>query len=339
MFKFFGSLVIALFVFVAFLPSARAADHLDAPGATPPGGDTRLDINDVYAFQSPSNPDNVVFIVTVSPAAGVIGETTFHPQASYDIKVDTNGNAKENVTFRITFSKANSSGVQRVVLKRVPPRGDTLRLASGQTGQTLAVRGGGQFYAGIFDDPFFFDLDAFRGTNGRSFCDGDEVNFFLGLNTLAIVLELPRSTFPDDTIGIWARTLLISQIDRMGRPAINTVFIPKNPFEPNEASQKDRFNKTKPKLDQKRFRGEVEDTLALFYDSGDPTIDDLADVLLPDILTVDTSSAAGFLNGRRLADDVIDAELAIVTDGAVPSDCVDNDSSFSNSFPYLQSAN
>jgi Domain of unknown function (DUF4331) len=339
MFQFFGSLIIALFVFIAFLPSARAADHLDAPGATPPGGDTRLDINDVYAFQSPSNSDNVVFIVTVSPAAGVIGETTFHPQASYDIKVDTNGNAKENATFRITFSKPDDGGVQRVVLKWVPRKGNSFRLASGQTGQTIPVKGGGQLYAGLFDDPFFFDLDAFRGSNGRSFCDGDEVNFFLGLNTLAIVLELPRSTFPDDTIGIWARTLLESQIDRMGRPAINTVFIPKNPFEPNEASQKDRFNKTKPKLDQKRFRGEVEDTLALFYDSGDPTIDDLADVLLPDILTVDTSSSAGFLNGRRLADDVIDAELGLLTDGAVPSDCVNNDSSFSNSFPYLQSAN
>jgi len=32
-------------------------------------------------------------------------------------------------------------------------------------------------------------------------------------------------------------------------------------------------------------------------------------VVAPDILTYDTSSSAGFLNGRQFSDDVIDAEL------------------------------
>ena len=341
MFKSIRSFAIALCaLFFLSVSVVRAADHLDAPGLTPPGGDTRLDINDVYAFQSPTNPNNVVFIVTLSPAAGVIGETTFHPTARYEIKIDTNANARENLTYRITFSAANSNGVQQVVLRRVPAKGDSVILASGQSGQTIPVQGGGQFRVGLFDDPFFFDLDAFRGINGRTFCDGNEVNFFVGFNTLAIILEVPRSTIPgDNNIGVWARTALKSQIDRMGRPAINTVFIPANPFEPDEASQKNRFNKTKPRLDRKRFRSEVKDTLLLFYDSGDPTVDDLTKVLLPDILTVDTSSSAGFLNGRKLQDDVIDAELGLVTDGAVTSDCVPNDSNFSNSFPYLQAAN
>jgi len=54
---------------------------------------------------------------------------------------------------------------------------------------------------------------------------------------------------------------------------------------------------------------------------------------------VDTSSAAGFPNGRRLADDVIEIELGLVTNGAVTTDCVANDSTFSNSFPYLAPAN
>jgi hypothetical protein len=54
---------------------------------------------------------------------------------------------------------------------------------------------------------------------------------------------------------------------------------------------------------------------------------------------VDTSSSAGFPNGRRLADDVIDIELGLVTNGAVTSDCVANDSAFTNSFPYLAPKN
>ena len=56
----------------------------------------------------------------------------------------------------------------------------------------------------------------------------------------------------------------------------------------------------------------------------------------PDILTFDTAKSDGFLNGRRLADDVIDAELGLVTEGAVTTDCVSgNDSAFRAGFPYL----
>ena len=65
----------------------------------------------------------------------------------------------------------------------------------------------------------------------------------------------------------------------------------------------------------------------------------VTNVLLPDILTFNTSSSAGFLNGRRLADDVIDTELSVISNGAITTDCVANDSTFSNTFPYLGAAN
>mgnify|MGYP002626390588 CR=1 FL=1 len=62
----------------------------------------------------------------------------------------------------------------------------------------------------------------------------------------------------------------------------------------------------------------------------------LTDILLPDLLTVDTSNPAGFLNGRRLEDDVIDAELDLLTKGALTGDGVDaNDVPFLTVFPYL----
>ena len=62
----------------------------------------------------------------------------------------------------------------------------------------------------------------------------------------------------------------------------------------------------------------------------------LADLLLPDILTVNVENSDGFLNGRGLADDVIDAELNLLTDGAIPPDCIDeNDKDFLTIFPYL----
>jgi len=308
------------------------------PGLTPPGGDTRLDITDVYAFQSPSNSSNTVLIMGVNPLAGVLNDGTFRADASYELKIDSDGDAKEDRTYKVTFSAPDASGVQGVTLRRVPSGGGGSRLATGQTGQDIQVEGGGMLRAGVFDDPFFFDLVGFLSVN---FC-APGTNFFQGLNISAIVVEVPSASFGSSNIGVWARTDLDgAQIDRMGRPAINTVFIPNNPFEPSgsEPSQKNAFNAAKPRRDQADFRGEVVDTLEIFYGAGNPTVDALTDFLLPDVLTLDTSNSAGFPNGRALADDVIDIELGLVTNGLVTSDCVGNDSAFSTSFPYLAPAN
>src|SRR5688572_13616206 len=335
----YSFLALAL-LFGLFAIPASAADHLDAPGLTPPGGDTRLDITDVYAFQSPSNASNTVLVMGVNPLAGVLNDGKFRPGAVYEFKVDSDGDAIENLTYRIAFAALKGSAEQKVTLRSIPGKGGggPSLLASGQTGQTISIPGGGSIRAGVFDDPFFFDLNAFLAVD---FCNPGE-NFFTGLNISAIVLEVPSPWLGGSNIGVWARTVLNEkQIDRMGRPAINTVFIPNNPFEPSgsEPSLKNAFNAGKPRNDQRNFRGEVVDTLEIFYGAGSGTAQALADFLLPDILTVDTSSAAGFPNGRGLADDVIDIELGLVTNGAVTSDCVGNDSNFSNSFPYLAPKN
>ena len=83
--RYWGALLImgamAAFMTVALpvLP-ARGADHLDGPTgdlgtgiaglglSTPQGKDSRVDINDLYAF---SNGDDTVLIMTVGPLARV----------------------------------------------------------------------------------------------------------------------------------------------------------------------------------------------------------------------------------------------------------------------------
>ncbi|HEU0294945.1 MAG TPA: DUF4331 family protein [Anaerolineales bacterium] len=331
----YSLLVLALAFGLVAVPT-KAADHLDAPGLTPPGGDTSLDITDVYAFQSPSNANKTVLVMGVNPLAGVLNDGTFNSAASYEFKIDSDGDAKEDLTYKVTFS--GSGAQQGVTLRELPARGGGSVLASGWTGQNISIPGGGWITAGVYDDPFFFDLAGFLALD---FCTPG-TNFFAGLNISAIVLEVPSSWLGSSNVGVWARTVLNDQqVDRMARPAINTVFIPNNVFEPSgtEPSQKNAFNSAKPRNDQRDFRGEVVDTLEIFYGAGNPTAQALADFLLPDILTVDTSSAAGFPNGRGLADDVIDIELGLVTNGAVTSDCVGNDSAFTNTFPYLAPKN
>jgi hypothetical protein len=333
----YSLLVLALAFGLVAVP-VRAADHLDAPGLTAPGGDTRLDITDVYAFQSPSDPSHTVLIMGVNPLEGVLNDGTFRPGAYYEFKVDSNADAKEDLTYRVTFGAPNGSLQQKLTLKSMPAGGNGSTLAKGWTGSSVSIPGGGWISASAYDDPFFFDLNGFLHLD---FCNPG-MNFFNRLNISAIVLEVPSSWLGSSNVGIWARTVLNDgQIDRMGRPAINTVFIPNNVFEPSgsEPSQRNAFNAAKPRNDQHDFRGEVVDTLEIFYGAGSSTAQALADFLLPDVLTVDTSSSAGFPNGRQLADDVIDIELGLVTNGAVTTDCVANDSAFSNSFPYLAAAN
>ena len=322
--RFWWSLVALGALAVAFavaLPAmtARGADHLDAPGLTSPGSDGRLDINDVYAFQSPTNPDNTILMMTVNPLSTPGATPTYHPKASYEFLIDTDGDAEEDIKFKIRFSEPNSDGVQKVKF-----RGHGLK-GKGVTGADIQLKRGGMAHVGVFDDPFFFDLVAFLGAGGRSFCDGGQFDFFAGFNVSAIVLEVPSEMLHDghhdddghdSNIGVWARTMLDGdQIDRMGRPGINTIFIPD--------AFKNAFNEGEPEDDVEDF--------SVFLGA-------LSGLLLPDILTVDTASTAGFLNGRQMADDVIDISLQVITGDPSAGDCVDaNDVAFPGVFPYLAS--
>jgi hypothetical protein len=314
----------------AILPIG-ASDHLDAPLVKKDG---RTDINDVYVFQSPRNANKVVLAMTVNPGAGVISGTSFDPKARYSFDIDTNGDAIADKSIRVKFDPVSKNGHQRLELN-----GPGIS-AKGAVGDRLSVKGDGQRHsvgvvrAGVFDDPFFFDLDAFR--NGLQFCSGGVgTNFFAGLNTSAIIVEVPKSvvTGASSSIGIEGRTTDKHgvQIDRFGRPAINTVFN-------HTDADKNAFNAGRPADDQANFRTNVVDTLLSLGNSTE-TANSLADFLLPDVMTVDLAQPTVFPNGRGLADDVIDTELNLISGGAVPTDCVANDSTLRDTFPYFGTAN
>jgi hypothetical protein len=346
---------------------STAADHVDAPGLTPPGGNLQLDVTDIYAWRARNGKTVLAANVNGLTASGqnpvfasAAPSVAKTERVTYWFRVDNDGDAVPDVNLAVRFGKADDKGVQEMTVRR---NGRVILTGTTSPGNGVKINrdGGVLGYAGLRDDPFFFDLDGFLNIlstePGKSFigCTSPRTDFFAGKNVSAIVLELPSSllTRPGSSqIGVWATTTVGSQqIDRMGRPAINTVFIPNNPLPPDrtsdgKASKKDTFNVSAPREDQANFRSEVVDTLTVLYSlndgAGDDKSDDagrisgLADVLLPDILTFDTSKSDGFLNGRRLADDVIDAELGLITEGLVSTDCVsDNDRAFRASFPYL----
>ncbi len=295
-----------------------AADHLDSPSVQADGS---VDINDLYAFQSPSNPDNFVMVMTVNPLAGSVSGTAFNPAAVYELAIDVDGDAKPNQAYRFYFANVRR-GVQRFIVIDLSGRlGGT-----GQTGSASTLVNGGVVTAGVFDDPFFFDLAGFQ--NGLKFTGRD---FFAGANVSAIVIEVPKSSLPVSAISVAARTVVGGrQFDRMGRPAINTVLIP--------SARKNAFNGASVANDTANFAGDVQASL-IGLGNSPARAGNLTSILLPDVLTFDTSVMSGFLNGRRLVDDVIDAELGLITNGVISGDGVNaNDVPFQATFPYLAPA-
>jgi hypothetical protein len=330
-----------------------AADHLEAPRVQ---ADGRTDINDLYAF---TRGENTVLIMTVNPAAGILSPTTFDPNGVYEFQIDNDGDYRRDQTISVRFGKPDGEGQQRVSVRGFE---SGRRLTRGWTGDQITLPRGGSAMAGTFDDPFFFDLEGFLGTvkgqGTRGFCDGDEVDFFAptggtAFNVSGIVIEVPSSFLTDDdssVINVWGETKTRrGRADRVGKPAIATVLI--------DDGNEDAFNRTRPNRDVRKWSGEVSENLQFLsgldgdgYD--EQTAEFVTGLLLPDVLTLDTSSDAGFvdgpLNGRQLAEDVIDFELAVVTglfdaggNGPVlTTDCVDaNNVAFRDAFPYLAPAN
>lgn len=331
------------------------ADHLDAPNFTPPENRPDADINDIYAFEGRDHRYTVL-AMTTHPAAGAIAPTEYATDVKYTIKVDRNSDPKAEIQYVARFGEPKKNGQQpfRLVLRKNYRDPSTQRVvARGMTGETARIKGGGKVFAGLRSDPFFFDLAAFQGSvlgmGNREFCDKNTTDFFEPLNVNAIVIEVPDHRLGRN-IGVWGITKSKhdGRIDRMGRPAINTVF--------NSGQDKVRFNQGHPGSDYRRWSDNVRSVLKTFsgldsegaYTNAQTKA--LAKVLLPDVLTYDTrTKAAGPLNGRALADDVIDIELNIVTGGfpfpgrnakgAIQTDCVGPHDDYKSHFPYLGKPN
>lgn len=345
-----------------------AADHLDAPTVKT---DARIDVTDIYAFKSAGGTTLVMNVNPLTSPADT-RSARFRGETLYEFKIDTNGDAWADIAYRVRFYNArraaNGAIIQDYVIKRATGADARANRWNGRvvdTGRTSAyggatrissISGGGKSFAGPRDDPFFFDLPGFvefkKQLVGGSTDLGVLLGGFTGADTFAgtnistIAIEVPNSKLggTGKTIGVWAavsRKLSLGnyeQVERMGRPAINTVFN-------NTGAEKEAANRLRPSddraFDMDNVVGVLEAIDNVLEVNGAPSytaaqIDGIAKVLLPDTLTVKLGDPAGFLNGRRPADDVIDAEFSLLTNGAVTSDGVDgNDKSFPSTFPYL----
>src|SRR5438874_9616142 len=97
--------------------------HYSGPDFSFPQGDARLDFTDLYAFPKPGDAGKSFLIMNVHPAAGEnpAGPTTtepFAPEALYELKIDTDGDAIADIAYRVRFS-AVAVGAQTAIVYRV----------------------------------------------------------------------------------------------------------------------------------------------------------------------------------------------------------------------------
>ena len=369
-----SALTIAVFAAPALV---RAADHLDAPAVNgalqSPSGRHDADIADVYVFHSAEHSDRTVFALTTHPLLGAVTtDPTYGTDIRYNIHLDPVDGSGDGHVLEVRFNKAHKDGSQKYKVTLVGGE-DPHTLGHGVTNQ-VSTLGDGRSFAGMVSDPFFFDLGAFNNTvqarlsehilplnvGGPAVCGASQgVDTFAAADTNAIVLEVPNSLL-GGKVNVWASTVRNdgTQIDRFGRPAINTVFNGhKTLLAEGDDADKNIFNAIpRPSLDPTThtsadsgptFHDNVVTVLSAFdgvasavagiAPRSPASIDGLAGVLLPDVLPYDSSVAAtdGVFNGRSLTDDVIDTELPIVTNGLVSTDCVGSHADLRGTFPYL----
>lgn len=338
-----------------------ASDHKDGPITTE---NPAIDIADVYAFRSPANPANLVLVMNVHgfiPPAEA-GAVSFDPRLLYEFKLDTNGDAVED---RVVQARVTGTGAEQRIHVRGPmapatagttsrlvPGGDVVTVPFTSTGEARTASAGGMSaFAGVRDDPFFFDFARYQqivaGQADSFRMPG--MDTFAGTNVLALVVEVPIAALGGGTqLGVWGtvsepqggmavrkdmtagdETATYRQVDRHGVPGNAVVFIPK--------PQVPEYNRTGPNGDVANYRDEVVAKLVEFGQSP-AEADTIANMVLPDVLTIDVSMPTRYPNGRAPSDDVITANLMTIFDEntKLNDDHVDgNDKPFLAAFPYL----
>ncbi|MGI8335598.1 DUF4331 domain-containing protein [Actinomadura scrupuli] len=234
---------------------------------------------------------------------------------------------------------------------------------------------GGQVFAGQAEDPFFLDLRVFDLLYGGDLSEvGNDT--LRGYNVNTVALQVPTKVLAPNQpiIGVWSSTQRrtaagwSTQVSRLGMPLVNEVVIP--------LKDKDKFNASipwhdaqfgqyvtdpeLPKLIQGVYKipappAPRNDLVQVFL-TGVPGLNQPPNVRPAELMRLNTSippskdpkrlgvlagDKAGYPNGRRLADDVVDISLQVVEGKLLGKktdlgDGVDvNDQRFGTTFPYV----
>jgi Domain of unknown function (DUF4331) len=317
--------------------------HLDSPIARQ---DIRLDITDLYVFRGETG---TVFAINVCHSIfGPIPAPGYHPEGMYEFKIDMNGDAIEDVTYRFVFKERDAQGNQSYVVTRLmgadaaDPHAAGKVVAQGVTEEATTTPSGLRVWAGKAGDPFWIEPDVLHAV-GHAFQDGKTIdlsewnpshakNLFAGHTVHSIVLEVPESELLAGTdgrhrIGVWAVATLATDaggwrpINRVGLPMIHPLFTQFNEDLGNN------LNAGVPSGDLtthgKTVSKAVAGVVAAYGTAEDPQAygEKVARRFCPNLLPymVGTAASFGFAewNGRSLTDNAPDVMFSIAANTPV----------------------
>jgi hypothetical protein len=323
-------------------------------------GDAKADITYRWVF-STTYQNTGTFLYNTGPVTSLT-DADLNIRQSYKLYVIKGGHST-----LITTGKVAPSYVGKASM----PNYASLR------SQAIVKAGGLTSFAGQADDPFFLDLRVFDLLYGGNLSEVGHDNL-KGYNVNTIALQVPSADITaggDPVVGVWSTTSRKAangkyvQVSRLGNPLVNEVVIP--------LKDKDKFNASQPAGDGQflsyvtnpglpkvieavygiKAPAEPRNDLVSVFLTGVAGLNQPAHLTAPgEELRLNTSikptakpnrlgviggDTAGFPNGRRLADDVIDIALQVVEGELVgaPNDLGDgvnaNDSKFGTHFPYV----
>ncbi len=179
----------------------RAADHQEAPGTKE---DLNADLADVYAWH---DEDKLVLGLTFNglkdPVEGQVG--TYDPNALYTIHIDNNADNYADFNIHVRFGQ-NAEGLWGVQVQNLPGSDEDI---IGPVEEIIYVANGRYVYAGLREEPFFFDLEGFKTTvSTGTLSFSNTRDFFAGKNCTAIVVEADLAAALDGatSLQVWATT-------------------------------------------------------------------------------------------------------------------------------------
>jgi len=301
--------------------------HFDSPTAIEDG---RINLCDVYAFDD--GTDRSSLVLTVNPDAGRSSPTTLRPDALYEFVVASDAGTVEDRAWRLTVSEPRADGRQRMTIRYADGPAsrtgvDGTLVGEGDTGELIALAGGGSAWFGVVADPFWADgaaLGGFlqalaAGAYRPDLLAAAPSNLFDGRNVTAVALQIPNTAFGTAQVTLWARISLHGhapqrRVSRMGNPMLRPLFFPVpgpdtdalNAAEPDTdvASHTERLRQSATQLANLRQLPEPARHAAR-----------VAEAFLPDVLHFRPGQPARFHpgagNGRALDDDAFGTALSL----------------------------
>lgn len=212
--------------------------HFDYPE------DETLDISDAFCFAGAGSllGPRTVFGMNTSPTYG----KPWNPTGQYELKIDTNGDYVEDITFRATFP-IGADGTQHVRVEQLTGAAARDRGASGTiitppnapVGEVVACHHGIKLFAGQRYDPFYnfipFPVATTKALATGTFPDLDALrpahNDFANTSVRSFVLEAPVELTGHRPVHFWATTAYFDtghntwvQIQRAAEPNMTTFF-------------------------------------------------------------------------------------------------------------------